>query len=68
MEQLAIHHRRSAVLAADAIVASMHKAYLDSQLDPTSSRELWEGFSDQNALIDVHVGLAVETDDEGCLA
>ena len=65
LERLAIHHRRSAVLAADAIVAFLHKAYLDAQLNPTSSREPWERFVDNNALIDAHVGLAVETDDEG---
>lgn len=65
LERLAVHHRRSAVLAADAIVAFLHKAYLDTQLDPTSSREPWERFADKNALIDAHVGLAVETDDEG---
>jgi hypothetical protein len=65
LERLAIHHRRSAVLAADAIVAFLHKAYLDAQLDPSSSREPWARFADDNALIDVHVGLMVETDDEG---
>lgn len=65
LERLAIHHRRSAVLAADAIVAFLHKAYLDAQLDPISSREPWERFADNNALIDTHVGLTVETDDEG---
>lgn len=65
LERLSIHHRRSAVLAADAIVAFLHKAYLDAQLDPTSSREPWERFADSNALIDAHVGLTVETDDEG---
>ncbi|MFN7783178.1 MAG: abortive infection family protein [Lysobacterales bacterium] len=65
LERLAVHHRRSAVLAADAIVAFLHKAYLDAQLDPTSSREPWERFADSNALIDAHVGLAVETDEEG---
>lgn len=65
LERLAIHHRRSAVLAADAIVAFLHKAYLDAQLDPSSSREPWARFSDDNTLIDAHVGLTVETDDEG---
>lgn len=65
LERLAAHHRRSAVLAADAIVAFLHKAYLDTQLDPASSREPWERFSDNNALIDAHVGLSVQTDDEG---
>lgn len=65
LEQLAIHHRRSAVLAADAIVAFLHKAYLDAQLDPASSREPWERFADNNVLIDAHVGLSVETDNDG---
>jgi len=65
LERLAIHHRRSAVLAADAIVAFLHTAYLDSQLDPASSREPWERFADNNALIDAQVGLSAETDDDG---
>lgn len=65
LERLAIHHRRSAVLAADAIVIFLHKAYLDAQLDPSNSREPWERFADKNTLIDEHVELAVETDDEG---
>ncbi len=58
LERLAEHHRRSAVLAADAIVAFLHQAYLDAQLDPISSREPWERFAQDNALIDAHVGLA----------
>jgi len=65
LERLAIHHRRSAVLAADAIVAFLHKAYLDTQLNPASSREPWERFAEHNMLIDAHVGLAVTTDDDG---
>lgn len=65
LDRLAAHHRRSAVLAADAIVAFLHKAYLDTQLAPASSREPWERFADNNALIDVHVGLTVQTDDKG---
>ncbi len=65
LERLAIHHRRSAVLAADAIVAFLHNAYLDTQLNPTSSREPWERFSVSNALIDTHVGLTVDLDEDG---
>lgn len=61
LERLAIHHRRTAVLAADAIVAFLHKAYLDTKLDPLSSREPWERFAEDNALIDSHVGLTIET-------
>ena len=65
LERLAIHHRRTAVLAADAIVAFLHEAYLDAQLQPASSREPWERFAGHNALIDAHVGLSVVTDDDG---
>ncbi len=65
LERLAVHHRRSAVLAADAIVAFLHKAYLEAQLDPTSSREPWERFADNNAVIDAQVGLSVDTDEDG---
>jgi hypothetical protein len=63
LERLADHHRRSAVLAADAIVAFLHQAYLDAQLDPISSREPWERFAQNNALIDAHVGLAEDAED-----
>jgi hypothetical protein len=63
LERLAIHHRRTAVLAADAIVAFLHQAYLDSQLDPTSSREPWERFEEANTLIDTNVGLEIEFED-----
>lgn len=67
LERLAIHHRRTAVLTADAIVAFLHKAYLDSQLDPVNSREPWERFADENTLIDAYVGLSVAFDDENNL-
>lgn len=65
LERLAEHHRRSAVLAADAIVAFLHQAYLDTQLDPVSSREPWEKFADSNTLIDAHVGITLEVMDDG---
>ncbi len=65
LERLAVHHRRSAVLAADAIVAFLHKAYLDAQLDPVSSREPWERFEEGNALIDAYVSLAVDGEEGG---
>ena len=63
LERLAVHHRRTAVLAADAIVAFLHQAYLEAQLDPISSREPRERFAEDNALIDAHVGLAVDVED-----
>lgn len=63
IQALTVYHRRAAILAADAIVAFLHQAYLEAQLDPISSREPWERFAEDNALIDAHVGLAVDTDD-----
>ena len=62
LQRLAVHHRRTAVLAADAIVAFLHTAYLDSQLDPANSHEPWTRFADENALIDAHVSLVVDDD------
>lgn len=64
LDRLMVHHKRSSVLAADAIVAFLHKAYLDSQLDPLSSREPWERFEKDNTLIDAYVGLSIDTDEE----
>ena len=60
IEALTVYHQRAAILAADAIVAFLHKAYLEAQLDPISSREPWERFAGDNALIDAHVGLEVD--------
>lgn len=68
IQALTSHHRRAAVLAADTIIAFLHNAYLDTQLNPTISREPWERFENENCLIDALVGLAVETDDEGVLS
>ncbi len=63
IQALTIYHRRAAILAADAIVAFLHQAYLDAQINPISSREPWERFAQYNALIDAHVGLAVDIED-----
>lgn len=63
IQALTVYHRRAAILAADAIVAFLHQAYLDAQLNPISSREPWERFAQYNALIDAHVGLAVDAED-----
>lgn len=59
---LTAYHRRAAILAADAIVTFLHKAYLEAQLDPTRSREPWERFAEENTLIDAYVGLAVDAE------
>lgn len=62
LNRLGEHHRRTAVLASDAVIAFLHQAYLDSTLNPGVSREPWERFEEQNRLIDEYVG--VRTDDE----
>lgn len=65
IQALTVYHRRAAILAADAIVTFLHKSYLEAQLDPSSSREPWERFAQDNALIDAHVGLVVDAEDGG---
>lgn len=62
LKRLAIHQRRTAVLAADTIVVFLHQAYLDVQLDLSSSREPWERFETENTLIDKYVGLEIDSD------
>ena len=44
-------------------MAFLHQAYLDAVLDPISSREPWERFAQDNALIDAYVGLAVDAEE-----
>lgn len=63
--RLSVHHRRSAVLSADALVTFLHQAYLEAQRDPVNSREPWERFEAFNQLIDANVGLESVTDDDG---
>ncbi len=64
-ETLSTHHRKSAVLSADAIVLFLHEAYLERQLGPINSRV---SFSDQSAAIDKHcVFFAANVDDEDYL-
>lgn len=65
LAKLSVHHRRSAVLSADALVMFLHQAYLEAQRDPVSSREPWERFDSFNQLIDANVGLELVTNDDG---
>ncbi len=65
LAKLSVHHRRSAVLSADALVTFLHQAYLEVQRDPVSSREPWERFEAFNQLIDATIGLELVTDDDG---
>ena len=64
LAKLSVHHRRSAVLSADALVMFLHQAYLEAQRDPVNSREPWERFEAFNQLIDANIGLKLVTDDD----
>lgn len=63
--KLSIHHRRAALLAADAIVTFLHEAYLERELDAVLSKEPYERFKVTNDVIDEYAGLRAEMDDDG---
>lgn len=65
ISKLSIHHRRAALLAADAIVTFLHEAYLERELDAVLSREPYERFQATNDVIDDYAGLRGEMDEEG---
>lgn len=65
LDRLSVHHRRSAVLSADAIVTFLYQAYVEAELDLVRTREPYERFSDFNKLIDERIGLSAETDEDG---
>ena len=50
--KLSEHHRRAAVLSADAIIMFLHTAYLEREPDPVKTHEPYERFSDLNDKID----------------
>lgn len=68
LDRLSEHHRRSAVLSADAIVTFLHQAYLEAELDLVRTRERYERFGHLHGLIDAHVSLQAVVDDEGILS
>lgn len=63
--KLSVHHRRSALLAADALVTFLHEAYLEREPDPVRTFEPYERFEASNATIDAFATLRFETDEEG---
>lgn len=65
LEKLSIHHRRAAVLSADAIVTFLHSAYLESKFDLTRSREPYERFQEYNDLIDSKIPIEVNVEEDG---
>ncbi|ADL55248.1 abortive infection family protein [Gallionella capsiferriformans] len=67
LQRLSVHHRRAAVLSADAIVTFLHQAYLEAELDLVRTREPYERFGHLHELIDAHVSLQADVDEEGFL-
>jgi len=63
--KLSVHHRRAALLAADAIVTFLHEAYLERELDAVLSKEPYERFKATNDVIDEYAGLRGEMGEEG---
>jgi hypothetical protein len=68
LQRLSVHHRRAAVLSADAIVTFLHQAYLEAELDLVRTREPYERFDHLHRMIDAQVSLQADVDDEGFLA
>lgn len=65
--KLSIHHQRSALLAADAIVTFLHEAYLERDPDPAKTLEPYERFVLSNSTIDRFAVTQAESDEEGLL-
>ena len=65
VEKLSVHHRRGAILAADAIVTFLHEAYLEREPDPVRTLEPFERFRESSKLIDRYSRLSAEIDDDG---
>jgi hypothetical protein len=65
--KLSAHHRRSAMLAADAIVTFLHEAYLEREPDPVQTFEPYERFEASNALIDEFASMRAEEGEDGLL-
>ena len=69
LDRLSQHHRRSAVLAADAIVALLHQAYLGIDWNVANSREPYERFPNQHQAIEEHCAFQkAKIDENGLLA
>lgn len=65
--KLSAHHRRAAVLAADALVTFLHESYLEREPDPVTTLEPYERFPKSNALIDSLVAAEAEGTEDGWL-
>lgn len=69
LDRLSQHHRRAAVLAADAIVALLHQAYLKAEWNLARTREPYDRFSAQHEVLDAYCAFeGAEVDEDGSLA
>lgn len=66
-KKLSAHHRRAAVLAADALVTFLHEAYLEREPDPMITLEPYERFERSNANIDKFSTLDASPNENGWL-
>ncbi|MEM6384651.1 MAG: abortive infection family protein [Pseudomonadota bacterium] len=66
-QRLSAHHRRSALLAADALVTFLHNAYLENTPDPVRTLEPYERFSAANEKIDYASAFHVISYENGSL-
>jgi hypothetical protein len=67
INKLSAHHRRSALLAADAIVTFLHEAYLEREPNPVRTFEPYERFEASNAIIDEFTTVRADVDEDGLL-
>jgi hypothetical protein len=65
--KLSVHHRRSSLLAADAIVTFLHEAYLEREPDPVLTLEPYERFQKSNKIIDRFSVIQARIDEDGLL-
>jgi hypothetical protein len=69
ISKLSTHHRRAAILAADAIITLLHEAYLEQELDPLLTLEPYERFVFSNEVIDRYAALQMgEAQEDGFLS
>ncbi len=66
-QRLSVHHRRSALLAADALVTFLHSSYLERTPDPVRTLEPYERFADTNEKIDYASAIHVVSAEDGSL-
>lgn len=67
LTKLSLHHRRAAVLSADALVTFLHQAYLEAELNLDRTREPYDRLRHHHDVIDATVSLRATVDEEGFL-